>query len=83
MRNIDEIQKQPELHRCKDAFKKIKESVMMLKTNFNEYYRDFVDTSDNTIIMQHFIVDVSKSTEASPSGDAPIPSNHPVLSKTC
>jgi hypothetical protein len=63
-KNIDNIQRQPELHRCRDAFKKIKESIALLKTNFNGYYRDFVNTSDSTIIMQHFILDVSKNTTA-------------------
>jgi hypothetical protein len=64
MRNIDELQKQPQLHRCKEAFQKIKDSVKMLKTNFSGYYRDFIMTKDSTIIMQHFIIDVSKETVA-------------------
>lgn len=64
MSNIDEIQKRPELSRCKKAFEKIKHSVGLLKTNFNNYYRDFIDTKDSTIIMQHFILDVGKTTEA-------------------
>lgn len=62
--SIAEIQKRPELNRCQKAFNKIKESVMLLKTNFNDYYRDFVETQDNTIIMQNFIIDVSKNTKA-------------------
>jgi hypothetical protein len=62
--SIAEIQKRPELNRCSKAFNKIKESVMLLKTNFNDYYRDFVETQDNTIIMQNFILDVSKNTKA-------------------
>ncbi len=61
MKNIDEIQKRPELHRCKEAFNKIKESVGMLKNNFGGYYRDFISTNDSTIMMQHFILDVSKT----------------------
>lgn len=66
MTNIDKIQKQPELHRCGGAFRKIKESVSLLKGKFNNYYRDFIATKDSTIIMQHFIIDVSKSTNADP-----------------
>lgn len=66
MKSIDDIQKRPELNRCREAFNKIKESVTMLKTRFNGYYRDFISTSDSTIIMQHFIIDVSKNTNASP-----------------
>ncbi|QYB17669.1 H339R-like protein [Pacmanvirus S19] len=66
MTNIGEIQKRPELSRCRKAFQKIKESVELLKGRFNNYYRDFIATKDSTIMMQHFIIDVSKSTEADP-----------------
>lgn len=62
--NIDEIQKRPELSRCQKAFSKIKQSVGLLKTRFNTYYRDFIGSKDSTIIMQHFIIDVSTSTSA-------------------
>lgn len=64
--NLDEIQKRPELSRCHKAFQKIKDSVDLLKDNFTGYYRDFVATKDSTIMMQHFIIDVSKSTDADP-----------------
>lgn len=67
MANITEIQKQPELHRCRKAFQKIKESVELLKGRFNDYYKDFIATKDSTIMMQHFIVDVSKQTDADPT----------------
>jgi len=66
MTNIDEIQKRPELSRCRRAFKKIKDSVSLLKNNFDGYYKDFLQSSDSTIIMQHFILDVSKETNADP-----------------
>jgi len=66
MVNIDAIQQQPELHRCKRAFQKIKESVSLLKGRFNNYYRDFIITKDSTIMMQHFITDVAKQTDADP-----------------
>lgn len=64
MANIEEIQKRPELNRCKKAFKKIKESVHLLKGRFNNYYRDFIQTKNSTIMMEHFILDVSKATKA-------------------
>jgi hypothetical protein len=66
MMNLTEIQKRPELTRCQKAFKQIAESVGLLKQNFGTYYRDFVDTKDNTIMMQHFIIDVSKNTNNDP-----------------
>ena len=66
MESMNKIQKIPELNRCGDAFAKIKESVHMLKDRFNNYYRDFVETNDSTIIMQNFILDVGKNTNSSP-----------------
>jgi hypothetical protein len=64
MNSMNEIQKRPELSRCRKAFQKIKESVNLLKDKFGNYYRDFISTKDSTIIMQHFIIDVSKSADA-------------------
>lgn len=64
MSNIKEIQKRPELNRCGKAFKKIEESVHLLKGRFNNYYRDFIQTKNSTIMMEHFILDVSNSTKA-------------------
>ena len=66
MSSLDNIQNRPELHRCKKAFAKIRESIELLKTRFNGYYKDFLSTNDTTIIMQHFILDVSKETTADP-----------------
>ena len=60
--NIGEFKNRPGLNRCKKAFKKIEDSVKMLKDNFSSYYRDFVTTKNSTIIMEHFIIDVSKSS---------------------
>jgi hypothetical protein len=67
MSQIGEIQqKVPELNRCKKAFAKIKDSVSLLKNRFNGYYRDFVETKDSTIMMQHFIIDVSTESKPDP-----------------
>lgn len=66
MTNIDFIQKRPELARCKKAFSKIKSSVGLLKDRFNNYYKDFIKTKESTIIFEHFIIDVSKSTDVDP-----------------
>lgn len=67
MGNMDEIQKKaPELARCKKAFKKIADSVSLLKDKFGEYYRDYVETKDSTIMMQNFIIDVSNTTKSDP-----------------
>lgn len=64
--SMDQLQSRPELHRCRKAFAKIKESVHLLKNNFNNYYRDYLSAKDSTIIMQHFVIDVSKETSADP-----------------
>jgi hypothetical protein len=64
MNSIEGLQKRPELNRCRKAFNKIRESINLLKTNFSSYYRDFINTQDSSIIMQHFILDVSKTTKA-------------------
>ncbi len=66
MRNIDKIQKHPDLNRCGKAFSQIKKSVKLLKDNFNGYYREFVGSKNSTIMMEHFILDVSKSTNSDP-----------------
>lgn len=46
--------------RANKAFKKIEESVELLKNNFQNYYKDFITTKNPTIIIENFILDVSK-----------------------
>lgn len=65
--NMQQMEKKvPELARCKKAFGKIRESIGLLKERFNGYYRDFVETKDSTIMMQNFILDVSKESNSDP-----------------
>jgi len=63
MSNIDNVQKIPELSRCHQAFKKIKDSVSMLQDNFNTYYRSYVATGSASTIMECFVADVSLNTK--------------------
>jgi len=63
--SIDQIKHQPNLSRCDKAFNKIKESVGMLKENFSNYYKDFLETKNSTIIMENFILDVSNNNTKS------------------
>jgi hypothetical protein len=65
--NLGKISRIPALSRCQDAFKKIRESIDMLKENFSGYYREFVTTKDSTVILQNFIIDVGSKTSTSPS----------------
>lgn len=63
--SIDEIKKH--VPRCDEAISKIKESVELLRSNFSDYYKDFVASNSNpSIIMENFILDVSKNTNATP-----------------
>ena len=61
---ITNIEKHPELNRCKKAFSKLKNSVELLKGNFSEYYRDFLQSKNPTIIIESFISDVSRQEHA-------------------
>ncbi len=59
--SIAQVQKIPELSRCKHAFQRILNSVDLLKDNFGGYYKDFVISKNPTIIIENFILDVSKN----------------------
>lgn len=59
---IDKIKNVPELNRCGRAFKKISESVGLLETNFDGYYKDMVSSKNPSSIMENFIVDISKDS---------------------
>jgi hypothetical protein len=50
--------------RANKAFKKIEESVELLKDNFQNYYKDFITTKNPTIIIENFILDVSKENSS-------------------
>lgn len=63
--SIDQIKRH--IPRCNEAFDKIVESVDILKNNFDGYYKDFLSSNNNTaIIMENFVLDVSKKTKATP-----------------
>lgn len=61
--SIDEVKKQ--IPRCEQAFEKIAESVEMLKGNFNTYYSDYVSSGNSSIILENFVLDVSKASKTS------------------
>jgi hypothetical protein len=62
--SLDQIRSLPELSRCDRAFNKIIDAIDLLKSNFNDYYRDFISTKNSSIMMENFILDVAKSTNA-------------------
>lgn len=67
MASIEDLKRRriPGLENCGEAFNKIVESVDLLKGNFGEYYRDYVASNNPTVIMENFVLDVSRNTKAS------------------
>lgn len=64
VQNIAEVKKH--IPRCEKAFKKIEESVHLLRDNFSTYYKDFMTTQNQMTIMEDFVLDVAKTTKADP-----------------
>lgn len=63
--NIDKMKKQ--IPRCNKAFDIIAQSVNMLETKFDSYYKTSVEAENPSIIIESFIVDVSLSQKANAS----------------
>lgn len=64
MTNIDQIK--VAVPRCENAFKMIENATSMFKGNFNDYYKQFVITKNPSMILESFIIDVSKSDNVTP-----------------
>ena len=65
---IDNIEKMKKtIPRCDKAFNIIKNSVEMLESNFNGYYKNSVEAENPSIIVESFIIDVSMSQKANAS----------------
>lgn len=62
--NIGDMRKH--IPRCDKAFDKIEQSVGVLKTNFNEYYKDFIvaQSGNPGIIVENFVMDVARNSKA-------------------
>lgn len=58
--SLDKVKGMPELNRCSEAFNKIRDSVALLENNFDDYYKDMVQSENPNTIIENFIVDVSK-----------------------
>lgn len=48
---------------CGKAFSKIRKSVDLLKTNFSDYYADFVESKNPASMFDSFVSDIAKSQE--------------------
>lgn len=57
--SIGQLKKQPGLDRCRNAFKRIEQSVELLKERFEDYYRESIASENPNMIVESFIVDVS------------------------
>lgn len=56
---IGDLKKQPQLHRCTNAFKRIEQSVHLLRDKFDDYYRESVASENADMLVMNFIMDVS------------------------
>ncbi len=56
---IKSLQSIPQLNRCKNAFRKIEDSINLLKDRFSGYYRESMACNNPNIIVENFILDVS------------------------
>lgn len=64
--SIQQVQNQPGLERCGAAFKKLLESVSLLRKNFGTYYRDSVQSGNSSLLMENFVMDVAGNSTDSP-----------------
>ena len=49
---------------CRKAFDLIEQSVGLLETNFDQYYRDSIESKNNSIIIENFISDIMQQQSA-------------------
>lgn len=63
MANLQQIKKQ--VPRCNEAFRELEKSVDLLKDRFGNYYKDYVQTSNSSTILENFVVDVSSNVKNS------------------
>lgn len=56
---IGELKKQPQLSRCHNAFRRIEQSVQLLREKFDDYYRDSIASENADMLVMNFIIDVS------------------------
>lgn len=64
MASIGDIKKQ--VPRCNEAFDVLASCVDILRSNFGGYHKDYTASGNPTIIMENFVLDVSKATKQSP-----------------
>lgn len=60
---LGQVKKQ--IPRCEIAFKRIEDSVATLKKNFNSYYKTSIEAHNTSLIIESFVLDVSKEGKSS------------------
>lgn len=61
---INSISKlKPHIPGCRDVFDKIESSVGLFENNFDSYYKDFLQSGDNTALFTSFLSDVAKDNK--------------------
>ncbi len=63
---IERLHTIPELNRCTHAFGIMKKCARIFEAKFVEYYRDYLESGDNTIIFQNFAIDMQQDIKATP-----------------
>lgn len=63
IKSIEDLRKY--IPRCDRAFNKLRDSIGIMKSNFGNYYKDFVimQTASPTVILESYIQDVAKSSK--------------------
>jgi len=57
--SLAELKKHPKLSRCVNAFKRIEQSVQLLREKFSSYYRDSIASENPDMLIMNFVIDVS------------------------
>lgn len=68
MSSLGQMEHHPELHRCKQAFQKIRDSVDLLRDNFGGYHKDYMASGNASIMLENFVLDVKEQH----AGDAKV-----------
>jgi hypothetical protein len=61
IKSIGDLEKRPGLNRCRNAFRRIRDSVGLLRNKFDDYYRDSISAENPNMMVENFILDVANN----------------------
>lgn len=61
VKSIGDLERRPGLNRCKNAFRRIRDSVSLLRNKFDDYYRDSISAENPNMMVENFILDVANT----------------------